>query len=51
MEYYEIYFMYGNYEVWKWTNNGQHGERFKGFKTRKSAENWARKQWAKVIWR
>ena len=51
MEYYEIYFLYGNYEVWKWTNNGQHGERFKGFKTRKGAENWARKQWAKVIWR
>ena len=51
MTYYEIYFNRGIYEVWKWTNGGMHCERFKSFKTRKGAENWAAKQWAKVIWR
>lgn len=51
MTYYEIYNWNGAYEIWKWTNNGTGGERFKIFKTRKSAESWAKKQWCKVIWR
>lgn len=53
MTYYEIYNWNGGYEIWKWTNNGihVHGERFKFFKTRKGAENWARKQWDRVVWR
>lgn len=51
MTYYEIYNINGLWEIWKWTNDGQCGERFKAFKTRKGAENWARKQWAEVIWR
>lgn len=51
MTYYEIYQWNGGYEVWKWTNMGQHGERFKFFKTKKGAENWAAKQWYRVIWR
>lgn len=50
MTYYEIYCIGGTYEIWKWTNNGTHGERFKAFKTRKGAENWARKQWCRVTW-
>lgn len=49
--YYEICFRYGNYEIWQWTNDGQHGERYKCFKTRKGAENWARKQRCDVHWR
>lgn len=51
MLYFEIYENRGGYEIWRWTNNGQHGERFKFFKTRKGAENWASKQWYQVIWR
>lgn len=51
MTYYEIYNYNGTYEIWKWTNNGASGERFKMFKTRKGAENWAKHQWCKVIWR
>lgn len=51
MMYYEIYYSNGLWNVWKWTNNGQHGERFKVFKTQKGAENWARKQWNRVVWR
>ena len=51
MMYYEIYNLNGGYEIWKWTCNGTQGERFKFFKTKKGAENWAAKQWAKVIWR
>lgn len=51
MTYYEIYFLDGAYEIWKFTNYDAHAERFKIFKTRKGAENWARKQWYRVIWR
>lgn len=51
MTYYEVYFINNIYEVWKWTNNGCHAERFKSFKTRKGVENWAAKQWCQVIWR
>lgn len=51
MIYYEIYNWNGAYEIWKWTVNGQHGERFKVFKTKKGAENWAKKQWYRVTWR
>lgn len=51
MMYYEIYDEGDRWAIWKWTNYGQHGERFKTFKTRKGAENWAKKQWYKVIWR
>lgn len=50
MTYYEIYNWNGAYEIWKWTG-GAHGERFKVFKTKKGAENWAKKQWYRVIWR
>lgn len=51
MTYYEISENRDLWIIWKWTNNGQHGERFKSFKTRKGAENWAAKQWYQVIWR
>jgi hypothetical protein len=51
MMYYEIYEMRGGFEIWKWTGAGQQGERVKFFKTRKGAENWAKKQWCRVIWR
>lgn len=51
MTYYEIRNWGNTYEVWKWTDDGQHGERFKSFKTRKGAESWAAKQRARVIWR
>lgn len=51
MIYYEVYNWDGKWEVWKWTGGGAHGERFKVFKTKKGVENWAAKQWARVIWR
>jgi hypothetical protein len=51
MMYYEISESRGLWIIWKWTNNSQHCERFKSFKTRKGAENWAAKQWCQVIWR
>ena len=51
MTYYEIYHINNTWEIWKWTNNGQDGERFKVFKSRKAAENWASKQWLQVTWR
>lgn len=51
MMYFEIYNWNGGWEVWKWTEGGAHGERFKVFKTKKGVENWAKKQWYKVIWR
>lgn len=51
MMYYDVYEINGLWEVWKWTNNGAHGERYKSFKTRKGAENWAAKQWHPVYWR
>lgn len=51
MMYFEIYNWDGLWVVWKWTGNGAHGERFKSFKTKKGAENWAKKQWYKVTWR
>ena len=51
MTYYEIYNRDGLWVVWKWTNCGQHGERFKVFKTEKGAKSWASKQWYRVIWR
>ena len=51
MTYYEIYNWNGNWEIWKWTDCGAHCERFKVFKTKKGAENWAKKQWYQVIWR
>lgn len=51
MMYYEIYDRGDYFEIWKWTQGGAHGERFKTFKTRKGAENWAKKQWYRVIWR
>jgi len=49
MKYYEIYNWNGNWEIWEWNNNGC--KRFKVFKTKKGAENWAKKQWYRVIWR
>jgi hypothetical protein len=51
MTYYEIYNWNGLWVIWKWTGNGAHAERFKSFKTEKGAENWAKKQWDRVIWR
>lgn len=51
MMYYEIYNFNGIWEIWKWTNNGANGVRYKSFKTKKGAENWAAKQWVRVIWR
>lgn len=50
MIYYEICHRNGLYEIWKWTGD-YHAERIKSFKTRNGAENWARKQWARVIWK
>ena len=53
MTYYEIYFFKGRYEIWKCFNNGVHHGMtlFKVFKTRKGAENWAKKCWDQVTWR
>lgn len=53
MIYYEIYNFNGVWEIWKWKNNGYTCgcERFKVFKTKKGAENWAKKQWYPVTWR
>ena len=51
MMYYEIYNQGDLWVIWKITNYGQHYERFKSFKTKKGAENWAAKQWYRVIWR
>ena len=53
MTYYEIYHQGEQWVIWKWTNNGYSATctRFKSFKTRKGAENWARKQWDRVVWR
>ena len=53
MNHYEIYFLKGQYEIWKCTNTGFNYTmiRFNVFKTRKGAENWARKQWDRVIWK
>lgn len=50
---YDIYFINNQYEIWKWENNGVTAtcSRFKTFKTKKGAENWAKKQWACVNWR
>ena len=49
MMWYEIYKIRETWEVWKWTPNGN-AERVKVFKTLKSVENWAKKQWCKVVW-
>ena len=49
--YYEVFNQDGLWIIWRWINHGQHGERFKSFKTKKGAENWAKKQWHEVIWR
>lgn len=49
IKYYEIYNWNGVWEIWEW--NGYGGKRFKVFKTKKGAENWAKKQWYRVIWR
>lgn len=49
MKWYEIYDWNGKWEIWEWDNNG--GRRFKVYKTRKGAENWAKKSWYRVIWR
>ena len=51
MMYYEVYEVNGLWEIWKVTNCGSCYTRFKAYKTRKGAENWARKQWYEVIWR
>lgn len=51
MTYYEICNCRDLWVVWKCTANGAQCERFKSFKTKKSAENWAAKQVARVIWR
>jgi hypothetical protein len=51
MTYYEIYNWNGGYEIWKWTNGGACGVKYKFFKSRKGAENWAAKQWNRVIWK
>jgi len=52
MDYYEISFHNGRYQIWKWANNGYTCKcsLFKTFKTKKGAENWAKKQWARVTW-
>lgn len=51
MKYYEICYMTGAYVVWEVTDNGCTYSRIKSFKTKKGAENWAKKQWLRVIWR
>ena len=50
MNWFEIYETRGLWVIWKWTGD-VHAERIKSFKTKKSAENWAAKQWLRVIWR
>lgn len=49
MKWYEIYSHNGQYEIYEWDYNGC--RYFKVFKTKKGAENWAKKQWYRVIWR
>ena len=50
MIYYEIYNINGKWEIWEWTGDA-HARLFKVFKTKKGAENWAKKQWHRVIWK
>ena len=50
MKYYEIYNWDGIWVIWEWDYYGN-GRRFKSFKTKKGAENWAAKQCYRVIWR
>ena len=49
MKWYEIHSYNGQYEIYEWDYTGC--RRFKVFKTKKGAENWAKKQWYRVIWR
>ena len=51
MKYYEIYNWNGTWEIWEFAAGGVSCKKFKVFKTRKGAENWAKKQWYRVIWR
>ena len=52
MKYYEIWQgSNGDWRVYEVTNYGQHFVCIKSFKTKKGAENWAKKSWYKVIWR
>ena len=51
MTYYEIYFNNNKWEIWEWTDCGTHARCLKVYKTKKSAERWAAKQWLKVTWR
>lgn len=53
MTYYEIYNRNNKWEIWKFTNNGIECKCsfFKSYKTKLGVENWAAKQWNRVIWR
>lgn len=52
MTYYEIWQgSSGQWLIYKVTNYGQHYECIKSYKTRKGAENWAKKCWYDVKWR
>ena len=50
MIHYEISENHGLWVIWQWINDCS-CTRFKSFKTRKSAENWAAKQRYLIIWR
>lgn len=47
---YEVYEGTSTWDIYKVTENGGHYTLFKRFKTRKGAENWAKKQWYLVHW-
>lgn len=52
MKYYEIWQNNdGFWLIYEVTEFGNCYRLFKTFKTKKGAEGWARKQWARVIWR
>lgn len=52
LDYYEIWRgASGRWLIYKVSNDGQHYVCIKSYATKKGAENWANKQWRKVVWR
>lgn len=52
MKYYEIWQNNsGTWGVYQVTNDGQTYQLIKHYRTKKGAENWAKRQWYNVIWR
>lgn len=51
MKYYECWENNGSWLMYEVTNYGQSWKLVKTFRTRKGAENWAKKNWYRVEWR